>query len=174
MDKFIDPEKVLDELDLEPDMVVAEFGCGSGGFAIPLAKLLEQGLVYALDIQEPPLSALKSRAIIENLNNIRIIRSDLEKPRGSTLTDSCLDLVVIPNVLFQAEDKDAIIKEAIRVMKKGAKLLIIDWSPKATQGPVENRVSPEQIKEIAQKLNFKLEKEFKAGKYHYGLIFEKL
>ena len=130
--------------------------------------------VYAIDILKAPLSALKGRILLEGITNIRIIRSDLEKPRGSTLADSSLDLVLIPNVLFQVENKRVIISEAKRVLKNGGKLLVIDWLPKASQGPAQNRVSPAEIKKIAEELGFKLEEEFEAGKYHYGLIFIKL
>ena len=170
---FLDPEKVLNEVKLHSDMIAAEFGCGSGGFAIPLAKRLEDGLVYAIDILKEPLSALNSRIIIDKIVNIKIIRSDLEKPKGSTLEDLSLDFVFIPNVLFQAEDKDAIIREAQRILKKGASLLIIDWFPQAAQGPEKNRISPDNVKKRAEKFNFELKKEFEAGKYHYCLIFEK-
>ncbi len=170
---FLNPEEILDQLELKTDMVAAEFGCGSGGFTIPLAKRLDEGLVYGLDIQGAPLSALKSRSLLENIVNIRIIRCNLEKSRGSTLTDSSLDLVLIPNVLFQAENKNAIISEAKRVLKKEGKLVAIDWLPKATQGPTEGRISPEEVKEIAKGHNFKLKKEFEAGKYHFGLVFIK-
>ncbi|PIR72107.1 MAG: hypothetical protein COU42_02535 [Candidatus Nealsonbacteria bacterium CG10_big_fil_rev_8_21_14_0_10_36_24] len=173
MESFLNPEEVLDELDLRPDMVAAEFGCGSGGFAFPLAKRLEDGLVYAIDIQEAPLSALKSRALLENVVNIRVIRSDLEKPRGSTLTEFSLDLVFIPNVLFQVDNKNAIIKEAKRVLKTGGKIVVIDWKKSATQGPEQGRVLPEEVKKIAEKAGLSFEKDFEAGKYHYGLIFTK-
>ena len=173
MASFLNPEEVLDQLELKPDMVAAEFGCGSGGFAFPLAKRLEDGLVYAIDIQESPLSALKSRALLENVVNIRVIRSDLEKPRGSTLTESSLDLVLVPNVLFQVENKNAMIVEANRVLKNKGKLVVIDWAARAVQGPVKGRAEPEEVKKLAEKTGFKLEKEFEAGKYHYGLIFIK-
>lgn len=171
---FLNPEEVLDQLELCPDMVVAEFGCGSGGFTIPLAKRVEEGLVYSLDIQKAPLSALKSRALLENITNIRAIYSDLEKTKGSTLTESSVDLVLVPNMLFQIKDKSAIISEAKRVLKKKGKLVIIDWLPKAAQGPEKGRISPEEAKEIAEELGFKPEKEFEAGKYHFGLILEKV
>ena len=154
-------------------MVAAEFGCGSGGFAFPLAKRLENGLVYAIDILQEPLSALNSRALLENIINIRVIRSDLEKPRGSTLKDLSLDLVFIPNVLFQVDNKDAIIIEAKRVLKTGGKIVVIDWKKSATQGPEQGRVSPDEIKKIAEKAGLIFEKEFEAGKYHFGLIFKK-
>jgi ubiquinone/menaquinone biosynthesis C-methylase UbiE len=171
--EFLNPEKILDKLELHSDMVAADFGCGSGGFTIPLAKKLEDGLVYALDIQEAPLSALKSRALLENITNFRIIRCDLEKPRGSTLPDSSLDLVLVPNVLFQAKDKSAIISEAKRILKKGGRLLAIDWVSGVSQGPTKGRVSAEEVKKIAKNIGLELEKEFEAGKYHFGLVFKK-
>ena len=171
--EFLNPEEVLNQLDLKSDMVVAEFGCGSGGFTIPLAKKLENGLVYALDVQETPLSALKSRSLLENITNIRIIRCDLEKPRGSTLPDFSLDLVLVPNLLFQVQDKIAIISEAKRVLKKEGELLVVDWLSEAVQGPEKGRISAKEVKKIAKDLGLSLQKEFKAGKYHYGLVFAK-
>ncbi len=174
MPSFLDPKKVLDQLDLKADMIAAEFGCGSSGFVISLAKRLNEGLVYGLDIQEAPLSALKSRALLENITNIRLIRCNLEKEKGSTLTDDSLDLVLIPNVFFQIENKDATITEADRVLKKGGKLVVIDWLPEATQGPVKGRVSPKEMEELAEKAGFKKIKEIEAGKYHYCLLFKKL
>jgi len=138
-----------------------------------LAKRLDQGLVYAIDIQESPLSALKSRTLLENIINIKIIRSDLEEPKGSTLTTDSLDLVLIPNVLFQVKDKSAIISEAERILKSKGKLVVIDWLLKASQGPEKGRVSPEEVKKITEPIGLKLEKEFEAGKYHYGLVFVK-
>lgn len=172
-ESFLNPEEILNDFELSPDMVAAEFGCGSGGFAVPLAKKLDEGLVYAIDIQQAPLSALKSRALLENIINIKIIRSDLEKLKGSTLTPDSLDFVFIPNVLFQIKDKSAIISEAERVLKSKGKLVVIDWLLKASQGPEKGRVSPEEVKDIAKDIGFKLEKEFEAGKYHYGLVFVK-
>ncbi len=173
MDTFLNPEEVLDKLELRLDMVAAEFGCGSGGFTIPLAKKLEDGLVYAIDIQEAPLSVLKSRFLLERITNIKIIRSDLEGPRGSTLADSSLDLVLMINILFQADKKNVLFVEAKRVLKKGGELLVIDWLVDASQGPAKGRISEEKTKEIAKKAGFKPIKEFKTGKYHYGIIFSK-
>lgn len=174
MNTFLDPNKVLDQLDLRDDILAAEFGCGAGGWAIPLAKRLEKGKVFALDIQSEKISALESNVVAENVLNIETKICDLEEVGGSQLPEGFLDLVLVPNVLFEAEKKDAIITEAKRVLKKGGKLLIVDWLKKAPLGPKKGRISPVEIKEIAQKISFKLKKEFEAGIYHWGLIFEKV
>ena len=168
---FLNPQEVLDKLKVEGRMIAADFGSGSGGWAIPLAKRLKFGKVYAIDILEEPLSALKSKAEIQRVYNIETINSDIEK--GAKLPDLSCDLVLVTNLLFQVEDKKKVLTEAKRVLKKGGEILVVDWIPQASQGPTEGKVSAEEVKEMAKNLSLKLEREFQAGLYHYGLIFIK-
>ena len=172
MEGFLNPSKVLNELKLKGNFIAADFGSGSGGWAIPLAKRLKFGKVYAIDILQEPLSALKSKGEMERVYNIETIRSDVEQKKGSKLPDSSCDLVLLTNLLFEADDKKVIMEEAKRVLKKGGKILVVDWLPEAAKGP-EKRVSPEEVKKIAEDLGLKLEKEFQAGVFHYGLLFTK-
>ena len=170
---FLNPEEILKQLDLREDMIAADFGSGSGGWALPLARILQEGKVYAIDILEEPLSALKSRAEILKIFNIAIVRSDIETKNGSKLKDNHLDLVLITNLLFEAEDKKEVLAEGKRVLKKGGKILVVDWKKDTTLGPKRGRVSAEEVKNIAKNLNLKLEKELQDGNYHWGLLFEK-
>lgn len=173
MEEFLNPQQVLNQLELEGDLIAADFGSGSGGWAIPLAKRLKFGKVYAIDILEEPLSALKSKAEIEKVFNIEIIRSDVAQKKGSKLADSSCDLVLVTNLLFEAEDKKIIIDEAKRVLKRRGKILIVDWLPEAPQGPKKGRVPAREIKNIAEDLKLNLKRGFKAGVFHYGLVFTK-
>ena len=154
-------------------MTAADFGCGSGGWVIPLAKRLEQGLVYAIDIQEEPLSALESKMKLEGIQNIRKVLSDIEIENGSKIPASSCELVLMTNLLFQIEKKKGVFMEANRVLKKNGKVLVVDWKPESSLGPEQGRVSSEEVKELAQETKLKLKKEFSAGDYHYGLVFEK-
>ena len=170
---FLKPEKVLAELELKENMVACDFGCGAGGWVIPLAKRLEEGRVYALDVQEEMLSALKGQANLENLLNIETILCDLENPKGLELIDNFADLVLITNLLFQIGNKKRILKEGKRVLKKGGQILIVDWKKESLLGPRQEGVSSEEVKNMAEDLGLKLKKEFEAGVHHYGLLFTK-
>lgn len=173
MESFLDPKEVLKRLKLRKDITAADFGSGSGGWAIPLAKKLEDGQVYAIDILKEPLSALQGKISLEKIENIRTIHSDVENKKGSTLPDSSIDLVLMTNLLFQTEDKKAVFVEAKRILKKGGELLVVDWKKEASLGPEKRRVLPEEVKKIAEGYDFKLEKELEAGVYHYALVFQK-
>jgi len=173
MSKFVNPTEVLDKLNLQDDMVVADFGCGAGGWVIPLAKRLEQGIVYAIDLQEEMLSALESKLKVENIQNVRKILSNIEEEKDLKLSPLSCNLVLMTNLLFQVEDKKQIFKQADRVLKKNGKVLVVDWNKDAILSPDQKSVSQDEVKKIAQEFNFELKKEFSAGDYHYALVFEK-
>lgn len=171
MAEFLDPKEILKKLDLRKDMIVADFGCGSGGWAIPLAKILEKGTVFAFDILEEPLSALKSKAKIENINNIETRKVDVEKA-VPLLTESC-DLVLMTNLLFECQNKKKVLEEGKRILKKGGNILIVDWQK---DNPLTSEIefcSREEVKQIAKKIDLKIKEEFDAGSYHFGLILLK-
>ena len=173
MQDFLDPNKILKEIGLKKNMVAAEFGCGSGTFVIGLAKELKEEKVYGLDAQEEPLSALMGKVRQERLSNIETIRCNLEEEGGSTLPDDFLDLILIPNVLFQADNKKAVIRESERILKKHGKVLIIDYKKDSSFGPKTGKISAEEVKKIAKELGLSLKKELSAGAFHYVLLFQK-
>ncbi len=172
MPEFVNPTQFLEQIGLRPNMMAADFGSGSGGWAIPLARKLEEGQVFAVDIQEEPLSALEGKAKLQGLSNIRKIVANVEE-KIPQLQDLFFDLVLMTDLLFQIDDKEGVFKEAKRVLRVGGKILVVEWLPSASLGPEGGAVSPEEIKEIAKNLGFRLEKEFKAGDYHFGILFTK-
>ncbi|MFC1630236.1 class I SAM-dependent methyltransferase [Patescibacteria group bacterium] len=173
MQGFINPEEILNQLKLKEDMIAADFGSGSGGWAIPLAKILKEGKVYAIDVLEEALSALKGKTEISKTFNIIPIRSNIEEDKGSKIQSNHADLVLLTNLLFEVEDKTLVFFEANRVLKKGGKILVVDWKEASPIGPKEGRISAKDVVELAQDLDLKQIKEFKAGNYHYCLLFEK-
>lgn len=171
---FLNPEQVLSQIDLFPEMIAADFGCGSGGWAIPLAKRLKESKIFAIDILKEPLSALKGKADLEKVFNIQTICSDVEKEKGSKLQDNSINLVLLTNILFQSEKKENVLIEAKRVLKKDGIILVIDWMPGAFIGPDKKlRISIEEAKKLAEKISLKIKQELKPGFHHWGLILEK-
>ncbi len=164
MSDFLNPIKVINEIPLEKEMSIADFGCGSGGWVIPLAKKVKDGKIYALDVLEEALSALKGNADLERVYNIRTVHCDVE--RGTELQEDLFDLVIMSNLLFQVEDKDGTIEEGYRVLKKGGRLLVVDWV--VGENPSEDIID----KKIKEK-NFKKIKSIDAGKQHFAILYEK-
>lgn len=169
--EFLKPIEILNKLELRNDMSVADFGSGSGGWVLPLARRLEDGIVYAIDILEEPLSALRGRMQFEKIRNVRTIRSDIESKDGSTLSDASVELVLMTNLLYECEDKKKVLEEGKRVLKQGGKILVVDWRKDNPLTKEIEYVSFDEIKGAGKELGLTIEQEFEAGRYHYGVVF---
>ena len=172
--ELLDPRKILDKIDLKEGMIVADLGCGnSGHFVFPSAKMVgDEGKVYAVDILKSALSSIESKAKMQNFYNVDAVWSDIEVEGGTEIPEGGCDAVYLVNVHAKPE----MIKEALRLLKNGGKLLLIDWKASATAsfGPaLADRISSEEVKKRAEEFNLKLEEEFDAGPHHWGLIFIK-
>ena len=175
-DAFLKPEESIEIWDVRPGDKIADFGCGSGYFSIPLGKRVgAMGKVYALDIRTEALEATRAKLKLFHLFNIEPARADLERERGSGLKSESVDKILIANILFQAENKDAVVGEAFRVLRSGGTLMAVEWNEtKNTAGPALSERIPRDVAErMFQRAGFSLVKEFPAGSHHYGLIFKK-
>lgn len=168
---------LLKQLDLKAGQKIADLGCGrTGYFVFPAAKLVGgPGLVYAVDILKSVLQLISSRAREEGLDNIRTIWSNLEIYGAAKISADSLDAALLINTLFQTKEDKTVMKEAIRLLKKGGKLLVVDWNqaPMPFGPPIIDRVKEEGVRRIAKELDLKLIQSFAAGPYHFGLVFEK-
>ena len=174
--RFIDPEKVIKQLGVSKGNIIADFGCGSGYFSIPLAQAVgDDGIVYALDVLPQALETVASKAKALNLTNVRTKRVNLEKEKGSGFEDECMSWVIMKDMLFQNGNKKIILKEAYRILKLEGKALVMEWNDKdSAVGPDKKlRVPKEEIEKIIRENNFKIEKEVNAGDFHYAMVIVK-
>ncbi len=171
---LIQPSEVLSQLELRDNMEAADFGCGNGYYSIPLAKMIPQGKVYALDVVKETLEAVVSAAKLENIENINTVHCNLEVLGSSKLEDNSIDLVLMRNILFQSEKKAEIIKEAKRILKLEGSLVLLEWIPGATMAPKEGwLISKEEAQKLIEAEGMGLDKELVMDNQHYGLMFKK-
>lgn len=171
---FAHPPRNVDALGIMPGMAVADFGAGSGAYVLAIGERLKgKGHVYAIDVQQDLLRRIKNEAHKRGFKNVEIVWSDLELPGGSKIADKHADLVLISNLLFQLDDKSAVLAEAWRILKPMGRLAIIDWSESyGGLGPIKKHVvKKERAIELAEGAGFRFAAEFDAGAHHYGLIF---
>lgn len=156
---------------------IADLGCGGIGFFVIKASQIvgADGVVYGVDILKSALSNVEARARLLGLNNIKTVWSNLEKYGATKINNNYLDFALLINILFQNDNHAEILKEAVRMLKPNGKLMIIDWQ--AGRFPIgpkpEDKVLPEQLINLVENLNLTVEKQFEAGKFHYGIVFEK-
>jgi ubiquinone/menaquinone biosynthesis C-methylase UbiE len=176
--KFLNPEKIVEGMDIKPGMIIADFGCGTGYFSFPLAKKVAKGgMVYAIDILTSKLETVASQAKLNGLHNITTRHANLEIAEGSKLQKESVDWVILVNMLFQNnnEGKKKIMQEAKRVLKKGGNILLIEWDKNQLSiGPDDAlRVSKEEMTRMAREYGLGIATEITVSDFHYGLILAK-
>jgi len=173
---FLNPDLIINEFGLREGMSVADFGSGAGYFTILVAERVgKEGRVYALDIMESALDSVRAKARAAGLENVEIIRTNLEVVGSSGLADQSQDVVLVANILFQSEKKSEIIREARRVLKDSGLLVIIDWKKDAGGfGPPDNlRTEEAAMRSLAVGGGLVFERNFDAGQFHFGMVFRK-
>ncbi|MDP1883761.1 MAG: class I SAM-dependent methyltransferase [Candidatus Moranbacteria bacterium] len=174
--RFVNPEAIVGKLDFAPGNIVADFGCGSGYFSLPIAKKIgEQGIVHALDILPSSLETVSSQAKVRGITNILVRRVNLEKEGGSKLADRSCDWVVMKDMLFQNKNKMTVLSEARRILKDQGRILLIEWNDNDVSiGPDKSlRISKEALTEVIQKSGLGILEEIPVSNFHYGLILAK-
>ena len=104
---------------LDPTLVVADLGCGTGSLSLALAPHVRH--VHAIDGAEAMLASARER--LRGMPNVTVAQGSLE---ALPLSDDSLDVAVLMLVLHHVAEPLRVLKEARRVLRAGGRLLIAD------------------------------------------------
>lgn len=168
--ELFDPKKALRSLEIKAGMAVADIGCGTGFFSIPLASLVgEKGKVFAADISKEMLSDLRGKVKKEKLHNVKAILSQENKiPLKAKEVNYCFLALMV----HELENRDLFFRELRRLLKNKGKIGIIEWkkAPSSFGPPLEERISLPMMKQILIENKLRVHKTIKLGQYQYGIV----
>ena len=139
---------VLKEAGIEPGFSVLDFGCGPGGYIMPLVDLVgPSGKIYALDIHPLAIQEVKKIAVRKGIENIETIESDC----STGLPDNGVDTVLVYDVFHGLARPDEVLHELHRTLKPGGTLSFSDHHMKEEE--VRMRVTGAGIFRFVRKGN---------------------
>jgi ubiquinone/menaquinone biosynthesis C-methylase UbiE len=161
--------EIIEILELKPSYVVADVGCGSGYFAVPIAHKVKK--VYAVDVQKEMLEYLEQKIRKQKIGNIETL---LSKEGEIPLPSESVDLLLSVNTLHEFHDKEKMATEMRRVLRPRGLAAIVDFRKMDTEfgPPVAIRVSKEQAEDLFKKQGFTIQKVHNI-KHHYLIVFRK-
>ena len=151
--------QLLEDVGIEAGQIVLDFGCGSGTYTVPAARIVgDKGKVYALDKDSEVLDKLTQRAQSVGLDNIE--RMDTHGELKIGLADGSVDVVLLFDVLHsyyfpRPEDRRKLLDEVHRICKADALVLVYPEHMEST------------VREEMEKASFRLKSEFQGTIVHH-------
>jgi ubiquinone/menaquinone biosynthesis C-methylase UbiE len=158
-------ERLLKGIGIKKGQRVLDFGCGSGTYTIPAARIVdEEGKVYALDKDNNALDELMQKAESTGLRNI--VRIDTSGELEIELADESVDVVLLFDVFHsyyfpQADDRRRLLEEIRRILSPHAFISV--W-PKHMESVAKDEI---------ESANFYLESEYSGTLIHDNKESEK-
>ena len=169
-------ELVLREIGVKKDQTIMDFGCGSGNYAIPAAKIVGmKGKVYALDRElsgswtSEGLEKLIRRVKSLELENIVIMKTSGELK--IKLDNNFLDAILVYDVLHhwyfpRFEDRRIVLGEFYRILKPDGFISFYPGDPEIHDEHSEINIVINDIKNS----NFQLKNRYSVKVIHEDII----
>ncbi len=175
--KLIKPKNILNILNVDSSHIILDLGCGgSGHWTIPAAKLVEEkGVVYAVDILDKALSALKGKMKLFGVNNIIPVKGDAENHKTLRFKKHFFDIVILTNVLDQSKKYNKIVETAMHLLKPGGKLLIVNRTEEWAKMWKDKSISLKKrdFQKFLKTLPIDILDELDLGDFYYGVVIKK-
>jgi len=108
---------------IQEGMIVVDYGCGPGRYTIEFARIVgESGKVYAIDIHELAIEAVRKKIAKRGIRNVEAL---LSNGYNSDLPDAVADVVCAIDMFFGVREPTIFLEELKRITKPDG-LLVID------------------------------------------------
>ena len=164
------PNLAVDLLDLKKDMIVADFGAGTGYFTSKLAR--KCSIVYAVDIQQEMLDLNAKQMRNKNINNVKFILGFTDR---TGLPKNSLDLVILVDVYHELENPLEIMNDIKSSLNQTGKVALIEYRKEDPTVPIKplHKMSVEQVVKEMSQVNLKLHSNIQELPRQHMLIFSK-
>jgi precorrin-6B methylase 2 len=140
---------MIECLDLQPGMVVADIGAGSGVISALIAdRVAPEGTVLAVDIQQEMLDALAARCKKSGITNIEPILGTTKSPQ---LKPETVDLAIMVDVYHEFDFPYEMLSEIAKSLKPGGRVAFVEYRKEDPAVPIKevHKMSEEQVKREA-------------------------
>ena len=129
-----DADAAIAALPLSTNSVVADIGAGTGYYTFRIARRVPQGKVYAVEVQDEFVAALKNKAKSDDLSNVTVVKGDEKSP---ALPDASVDLAIMVDVYHELSYPHEMLQALHNALKPDGKLLLLEYRAEDASIPIK-------------------------------------
>jgi precorrin-6B methylase 2 len=164
--------KLLENMDILPGDTIADIGAGSGYHVFKMAPMVGKGLIYAVDLQEEMLAALRINKTKEKVENVSIIKGS---EKSVNLPENSVDKVLMVDVYHEFDHPLEMILTIKKALRADGKLYLIEYRGEDDAVPIKklHKMTEAQAVKEMQAAGMKLESNLANLPWQHCMVFVK-
>ena len=167
------PDRLLDALQIEPGMTVADVGAGIGYFSWRIAgRVGPEGRVLAVEIQPEMLERLGAEMKKRDIGNVRSI---LGTPLDPNLPAQSVDLALMVDVYHEFRHPEAMVAKIRRSLKDDGRMVLVEYRGEDPTVPIrpEHKMTVKQVLLEILPMGFRLQSRLDFLPWQHVFVFVK-
>ena len=138
------PDAVVENMNLEPDHVVADIGAGSGYFSFRIAAKVPDGKVLAVDIHPEMLQLIEGQMGEQEVTNIEGVLGAVDNPN---LPVNSIDAAIMVDAYHEFSHPFEMIDGIYQALKPGGRIFLLEYRGEDPSVPIRplHKMTEEQV-----------------------------
>jgi SAM-dependent methyltransferase len=164
--------KLVNNMNIQPKDVIADIGAGSGYHAFKMAPIAREGLIYAVDIQDEMLEAIRLKKENSFSKNIETIKGS---EKSVNLPENSVDKILMVDVYHEFSYPKEMIASIKKALRPNGKLFLIEYRGEDPLVPIlkVHKMTEKQAVKEMKAAGFVLEKNIDNLPWQHCMIFVK-
>ncbi|WP_375577968.1 class I SAM-dependent methyltransferase [Marivirga tractuosa] len=162
--------KLMKNMNIQSNDVIADIGAGSGYHVFKMAPKAEEGLIYAVDIQEEMLQAIRERKSKEGIDNIELVKGT---ERSVNLPENSVDKVLMVDVYHEFSYPIEMMKSIKNALKDKGEIYLIEYRAEDKSVPIKeiHKMSEKQAVKEMEAAGFQLKENIDNLPWQHCMVF---
>ncbi len=164
--------RLISNMNIQPDDVIADIGAGSGYHVFKMAPLANKGEVYAVDIQKEMLAAIKNKQEKTGIDNIKRV---LGTEQSVSLPSNSIDKVLMVDVYHEFNFPYEMMQSIFQALKSDGKVFLIEYRAEDRSVPIKplHKMTKAQAVKEMEAVGFTLDKNINNLPWQHCMVFSK-
>jgi protein-L-isoaspartate O-methyltransferase len=164
--------RLIKNMNLKPTDDIADIGAGSGYHVFKMSSLVNNGTMYAVDLQPEMLTAINQKKESLQIENIELILGD---EQSTYLPENSVDKILMVDVYHEFSFPVEMIHSMKKALRKNGEIYLIEYRTEDPNIPIKtiHKMSEAQAVKEFKANGFKLKENITNLPWQHCMIFVK-